>query len=64
MKCGVITAVRLSYVVLLELLDGELGLHQVVVQSDDLSAQSSLLIVMVLRLTTTREELWKSSGGE
>lgn len=40
------------YVVLLKLLDGELGLHQVVVEDDDLPAQRSLLVVVVLRLTT------------
>lgn len=38
------------YIVLLQLLNGELGLHQVVVEHDDLSAQRALLILVVLRL--------------
>lgn len=41
---------RNSYIVLLQLLNGEFCLHQVVVEDDDLSAQRALLIVMVLRL--------------
>lgn len=41
---------RASYVVLLKLLDGEFGLHQVVVEDDDLPAQRALLILVVLRL--------------
>lgn len=39
---------RNSYIVFLKLLNGELGLHQVVVQDDDLAAQCTLLIIMVL----------------
>lgn len=46
----------LTYVVLPQLLDGELRLHQVVIENDDLSAQSSLLVVMVLGLTITRKD--------
>lgn len=41
---------RNSYIVFLQLLNGEFCLHQVVVEDDDLSAQRALLIVMVLRL--------------
>lgn len=42
---------KTNHIVLLELVDGELGLHQVVVEDDDLSAQRPLFVVMVLRLT-------------
>lgn len=45
-----------SYIVLLQLLNGELGLHQVVVEHDDLSAQRALLILVVLRLMA-REQI-------
>lgn len=41
---------RNSYIVFLQLLNGEFCLHQVVVEDNDLSAQRALLIVMVLRL--------------
>lgn len=41
---------RNSYIVFLQLLNGEFRLHQVVVEDDDLSAKRALLIVMVLRL--------------
>lgn len=45
-----------SHVVFLQLVDGEFGLHQVVVQSDDLSAQRSFLVVMVLGLMTPQRD--------
>lgn len=42
--------IECPYIVLPQFLNGQLGFHQVVVEHDDLSAQGSLLVVMVLRL--------------
>lgn len=39
-----------THIVFSEFVDGHLGLHQVVVEDDDLSAEGSLLLFMVLRL--------------
>lgn len=48
---------RNSYIVFLQLLNGEFCLHQVVVEDDDLSAQRALLIVMVLRLIKKKKKI-------
>lgn len=44
-----------TYIVFLKLLDGELCLHQVVVEDDDLSAQGTLFIIVVLWLIMTEQ---------
>ena len=51
---------RNAHIVLLQLLYGELGLDQVVVQHDDLPAQRPLLVVVVLGLPGEGE----GEGGE
>jgi len=39
-----------THIVLSEFINGDLGLHEVVVEDNDLSAEGPLLLVMVLRL--------------
>lgn len=39
-----------TYVVLSEFIHGDLGLHEVVVEDDDLPAEGSLFLFVVLRL--------------
>lgn len=44
-----------THIVLSELFNGDLGLHEVIVEDDDLSTQRSFLILMVLGLNQTGE---------
>ena len=44
--------VRVTHVVLSELIQSDLGLHEVVVQDDDLATQHSVLLLVVLGLPT------------
>lgn len=53
-----------THVVLSEFIDGDLGLHEVVVEDDDFSAEGSLFLLVVVGLRRRQEREDGQSGRE
>lgn len=53
-----------THVVLSEFIDGDLGLHEVVVEDDDFSAEGSLFLLVVVGLRRRKEQEDGQRGRE